>query len=385
MPTATIGCCIDVVRTFVSSSSHTQRRDRQIHSQKSKINPASLLRYVTRPLVMCSAELQSQSLHAPSDSLGACERRDSEAGKWMRAHNRLTRGQGIGEQMGRLRRSTARGTLPLNSLTNVDAYNDKRWMELHRDLATYSYDTHVFSGGGPLGVYRKGWEWTHAIWGLEQLGMIHPQHRAIGVGAGRECVIFWLGDRLRTVVASDLYGAARWSDTGGREADAAVLEDPQRFCPRPIRSDVIEFKTLDGTDLGFYPADTFDFAWSLSSIGRFGLTRASVRRHATGLARVVRPGGIVAVATEYLLLAEEQTHPEYLVQPAGFGKARHQCRCLISRSSPNRSTGLSHRKSFSLIQSYFLHGIERTRRHVVLNDGSVQWTSVMFFLRKRSR
>ena len=28
------------------------------------------------------------------------------------------------------------------------------------------------------------------------------------------------------------------------------------------------------------------------------------------------------------------------------------------------------------------HGVERLRRHVVLNDGGVQWTSVMVFLRK---
>ncbi len=275
---------------------------------------------------------------------------------------------------------TDRGTLPLNSLTNVDAYNDKRWMKLHRDLATYSYDTHVFSGGGPLGVYRKGWEWTHAIWGLEQLGMIHPQHRAIGVGAGRECVIFWLGDRLRTVVASDLYGGTRWSDTGGREADAAVLEDPQRFCPRPIRSDVIEFKTLDGTDLGFYPADTFDFAWSLSSIEHFGShERASDAMRE--LARVVRPGGIVAVATEYLLLAE-QTHPEYFNRP---DLEKHVINASPDLELTEPIDWSLPPKEFLIDSIVFPHGIERTRRHVVLNDGSVQWTSVMFFLRKRSR
>ena len=31
----------------------------------------------------------------------------------------------------------------------------------------------------------------------------------------------------------------------------------------------------------------------------------------------------------------------------------------------------------------FPQGIDRTRRHVVLNDGMVQWTSVLVFLRKR--
>lgn len=275
---------------------------------------------------------------------------------------------------------TVRTTLPLNSLTNVAAYGDERWMELFRELASYSYDEHIFKGEGPPDVYRKGWEWTQTIWGLEQLDMIHPHHRAIGVGAGRECVIFWLGDRLRTVVASDLYGGAQWSDSGGREADPAVLQDPQQFCPRPIRADVIDFKTLDGTDLGIYPANTFDFAWSLSSIEHFG----SHKRAADAvreLARVVRPGGIVAVATEYLLLPE-QSHAEYF--------NRQDLEDHVINAAPDLE--LAEPVDWSLPPVEFLidsiafpQEIERTRRHVVLNDGWVQWTSVMLFLRKRSR
>ncbi|HEY1651004.1 MAG TPA: class I SAM-dependent methyltransferase [Acidimicrobiales bacterium] len=268
----------------------------------------------------------------------------------------------------------------MSSLTNVAAYGDTRWMELFHDLATYSYDDHIFKGEGPPDVYRKGWEWTQTIWGLEQLNMIHPEHRAIGVGAGRECVIFWLGDRLRQVVASDLYGGAHWSDTGGREADPAVLEDPQQFCPRPIRNDVIEFKTLDGTDLGIYPADTFDFAWSLSSIEHFG-SHERAADAVRELARVVRPGGIVAVATEYLLLPE-QSHAEYF--------NRQDLEDYVIKAAPDLE--LIEPVDWSLPPAEFLvdsivfpQGIERTRRHVVLNDGLVQWTSVMLFLRKKSR
>jgi SAM-dependent methyltransferase len=253
-------------------------------------------------------------------------------------------------------------------------------MELFRDLATYSYDAHIFNADRAPDIYRKGWEWTQAIWGLEQLDMIRPDYRAIGVGAGRECVIFWLGDRLRTVVASDLYGGAGWSDSGGREADQAVLEDPQRFCPRPIRSDVIEFKTLDGTDLNIYPADTFDFGWSLSSIEHFGSHERSADA-VRELARVIRPGGVIALATEYLLLAE-QTHVEYF--------NRQDLEDYVINAAPDLE--LIEPIDWSLPPADFLidsivfpNGIDRTRRHVVLNDGSVQWTSVMLFLRKKSR
>jgi len=133
----------------------------------------------------------------------------------------------------------ARAPLPLSSLTNVAAFADPHWMELFHDLGSYSTARHIFEAGYPPLVHRKGWEWTQTIWGLERLGMLQPHHRAIGVGAGRECVIFWLGDRIAQVVATDLYGNEQWTKEGGREADAAVLEDPQAFCPRPIRTGVV--------------------------------------------------------------------------------------------------------------------------------------------------
>ncbi len=139
--------------------------------------------------------------------------------------------------------------------------------------------------------------------------MLQPEYRAIVVGAGRECVIFWLGDRIAQVVATDLYGNAEWSTGGGREADVGVVENPQAFCPRPIRTEAIEFRTMDGTDLSAYDDGTFYFAWSLSSIEHFGSHQRSgdfVRE----MARVVHSGGVLAVATEYLLLPD-QTHSDF--------------------------------------------------------------------------
>lgn len=273
---------------------------------------------------------------------------------------------------------TAPPGLQLSSLTNVGAYADSHWMALFDDLGTYSHDVHIFASGHPPQVHRKGWEWTQTIWGLDRLGMLRPEHRAIGVGAGRECVIFWLGDRLAQVVATDLYGNPVWTAEGGREADATVLEDPQAFCPRPVRTDVIEFRTMDGTDLGAYGDGSFDFAWSLSSIEHFGSHERSgdaVRE----MARVVRPGGVVVVATEYLLLAD-QSHDEYFSHE-DFD--RH-----VLNATPDlelvEPVDWSLPPAEYLIDSVVLPtAADRLRRHVVLNDGHVQWTSVLVFFRKR--
>lgn len=278
---------------------------------------------------------------------------------------------------GRLRPKAPAG-LPLSGLTNVAAYLDNGWMEHFRELSSYSTDRHIFDADRAPMLYRKGWEWTQTIWGLDRLGMIKPEHRAIGVGAGRECVIFWLGDRLRQVVATDLYGNAEWSSEGGREADAAVLEDPQAFCPRPIRRDAIEFRTMDGTDLSAYADKTFDIAWSLSSIEHFG-GHARAAEAVEEMARVVRPGGIVVIATEALLLPDQQ-HPEYFNSD--------DLQRYVIRASPHLE--LVEPVTWELPPSEYLidgivvpQGVDRIRRHVVLNDGYNQWTSWLAFFRKR--
>src|SRR5579859_6724052 len=265
-----------------------------------------------------------------------------------------------------------RSRLPLNSLTNVAAYGDKRWLQLFEELGSYSYEAHIFGNKKAPNVYRKGWEWTQTVYGLERLGMIKSNYRAIGVGAGRECVIFWLGGRLHHVVETDLYGNETWTTQGGREASPAVLDDPQAFCPRPIRDEAIEFRIMDGTDLSAYPDETFDIAWSLSSIEHFG-GHARAGDAVREMARVVRRGGVVVVATEYLLLPE-QTHPEFFNRDAMEQHVINASPHLVLTEPVDWSWPPDDYLVDSIV---FPQAIDRVRRHVVLNDGWVQWTSFL--------
>jgi len=267
--------------------------------------------------------------------------------------------------------------LGLNGLVNVAAYEDTDWLALFDELGSYSYENHIFGARQHPNIYRKGWEWTQTVYGLKKLGMIRPEFSAIGVGAGRECVIFWLADRLSKVVATDLYGNEEWSTTGGAEADAAVMADPQKFCPRPVRLESTEFRIMDGTDLSYYPDATFDIGWSLSSIEHFG-SHERAAEAVREMARVVKPGGIVVIATEFLLL-EEQTHPEY------FNRA--EIETYVVNASP--SLELVEPVDWTLPPTDYLIDsivaftkVDRIRRHVVLNDGDNQWTSILCFFRR---
>ena len=253
-------------------------------------------------------------------------------------------------------------------------YFDRQWLALHHDLSRYSGDKHCFQNFSGE-IYRKGWEWTHCLYGLRQLGMLAPDHKALGVGVGRECVIYYLADHIAEVTATDLYGEAAWSAEGGREADPRLLEESKAHCPETVDFSKIRFENQNGTKLG-YDDDQFDFAWSLSSIEHFGGHDAA-RQAVREMARVVRPGGIVAIATEMLLL-EEYSHPEYFTRSELIAELLEPCTNLELVGPVN-----FHTLPYEVLLDSIVvpAGVHRRRRHVVLNDGQVQWTSILLFLR----
>jgi SAM-dependent methyltransferase len=126
------------------------------------------------------------------------------------------------------------------------------------------------------------------------------------VGAGHECVLYYLANRTRLTVATDLYGGA-FAGSIAAEADPAFLSDPGAFAPFPYRRDHLVGLPADGLALPFV-SESFDVVYSLSSIEHFGghdKAAESVRE----MARVLRPGGVACVATEFIM--EGGQHGEY--------------------------------------------------------------------------
>jgi SAM-dependent methyltransferase len=268
--------------------------------------------------------------------------------------------------------------MPLSEVVNVGRYDDPEWMTLHRGIEAYSIDKHVFLHTGNQ-VHRKGWEWTQAIYGLEKLGKIKPDAKGIGVGAGREAIIFYLADRVSQVLATDLYGMNdEWISNEGAEAPAEILENARKFCPRPFNESKVRFEVADGTDLP-YEDNTFDFCFSLSSIEHFG-GHAAARRSIQEMGRVLKPGGVAAVATEYILLPE-LSHPEY------FNKTQVEEYLIDVGASLELVDGVG----WDLPPTEYLidqmvittEAVHRRRRGVVVTDGFCQWTSIMLFYQKQ--
>jgi SAM-dependent methyltransferase len=267
--------------------------------------------------------------------------------------------------------------LGLCGLVDPRKYKDREWLRMHLELERFSFDKHVFYSNG--NIYRKGYEWTQIAHGLDKLGLLGKNYSALGVGAGRECLIYWLTTKVGRVVATDLYGNQVWSANGGKEADEQVIKNPKSFCPIDYDESKLIFMNMDGTNLDFGD-NSFEIIWSASSIEHFG-SHKNASLAMKEMARVVKPGGVVAIATEFLIL-EEYKHNEY------FSK-RDLEKFVIGASD---DLELVEPVSYELPAIEYLvdsvkipEGAGRQRRHVVLNDGKVQWTSIVLFFRKVKR
>ena len=178
----------------------------------------------------------------------------------------------------------------LCELANPAKWDNPEWMQLLRELAVLP--------DHKLSMHRKSYEFTQLLYGLSRLGRIREDVSVLSVGAGHESPLYWLANRVRTVVATDLYEGA-WQAVQAQEGDPNVILKPGEYAPFPYRADRLTFLQMNGLQLGLR-SDTFDVAYSLSSIEHFGgLVGAMAAMDE--MARVVKPGGLLVVATEYLL------------------------------------------------------------------------------------
>jgi SAM-dependent methyltransferase len=135
-----------------------------------------------------------------------------------------------------------------------------------------------------------------ALRALDLAGAANPGCMVAGIGAGTEATIFALARRHALVFPVDRYlERTVWSDV----APAGMLLDPARYSalatPRghviPIHSSALALNL---------PSNTFDGVFSSGSIEHFG-SLDNVARAAREIARILKPGGVASIATEFRL------------------------------------------------------------------------------------
>jgi SAM-dependent methyltransferase len=145
----------------------------------------------------------------------------------------------------------------------------------------------------PADLHRKYWEYATLTLFLEDVGRLDEETDVLSVGAGHEEVLYWLCNRVRRVVATDIYGEGDFVD---READDSMLTNPSAFAPYPYREDRLEVRRMDARALE-YEDESFDVVFSLSSIEHFGSPR-DIAQASGEIGRVLKPGGCAFVVTE---------------------------------------------------------------------------------------
>jgi SAM-dependent methyltransferase len=158
-------------------------------------------------------------------------------------------------------------------------------------------------------VERKYWEYAMLALLMRDVGALREDADVLAVAAGHEAPLFWLANRVRRVVATDIYGTGGFA---GAEAQGTMLDDPASFAPFPYREDRLEARWMDARELDF-PDASFDFVFSLSSIEHFG-GPADIARAAAEMGRVLRPGGHACIVTECFVRSHPLDSP--LVQTA---------------------------------------------------------------------
>ena len=182
-------------------------------------------------------------------------------------------------------------------LCELADFADPELRELIRDV--YASDLEYFGEPDfPTGrEYRKYWEVAMTVRAFRAFGALRDDADVLGVGAGHEATIYWLTRHVGKVIATDLYEEEDvWSET---DSGADMLSDPGRYWDGPWDPERLEVRHMSGTDLRFED-ESFDAIFSSSSIEHFGDFK-DVRRSVEEMYRVLRPGGVAALATEFRL------------------------------------------------------------------------------------
>lgn len=249
----------------------------------------------------------------------------------------------------------------LCELANPAKWDNPEWLDLLRSLGL---------SDDRFSMHRKPYELTQFLYGCTKLGALTADAEVVSIGAGHEIVLYWLANRVKRIVATDLY-EGYWTERRGREGDPSVLERPDDFAPFPYRQDRLTFHKMDGRHLEF-PDNTFDIAYSLSSIEHFGGMDGAAQT-IREMTRVLKPGGILALATEYALAGPPG---EDVFQP-------HEIHQLIAQPGLELLEPIDERvwNRYATVPVDVVHDPYRTP-HMVVHVFDTIFTSVMLFLRK---
>jgi SAM-dependent methyltransferase len=187
-----------------------------------------------------------------------------------------------------------RTSLGYCKLCELADFRDPDLRELIRDMAAVGPERPDYPDGEE---HRKPWEVAMSARALRDFGALHEDAEILGVGAGSEATIFWLTRHVKRVFATDLYLTEdSWSEL---DSGAGMLHAPEGETTLDWNPRRLVVQHMNALELR-YEDETFDGIFSSGSIEHFGALD-DIHKSVEEMYRVVRPGGVVALATEFRL------------------------------------------------------------------------------------
>jgi FkbM family methyltransferase len=200
----------------------------------------------------------------------------------------------------------SRRSLSLSKICELEDFSDPRLESVIRDVFPHEFAR--FGADFPRRhEWRKYWEVGMAILTFMECGLLDGSRSFLGIGAGNEPTIFYLTRFARQVMATDLYLGDEWDES----AHSSMLTNPERHWPfawNPRRLTVAHMNALDLR----VETESVDAIFSSSSVEHFG-QRSDVARSLDEAFRVLKPGGVLSVSTEFRLRGERPGIPGVLM------------------------------------------------------------------------
>jgi SAM-dependent methyltransferase len=197
-------------------------------------------------------------------------------------------------------------SLSLSKICELEDFTDPRLEPVIAEV--FAHEKLRFGDGFPRGrEYRKYWEVAMAVLTFKDCGLLDGTRRFLGIGAGNEPTLFHLTRHAADVLATDLYLADGWSES----SNGTMLTDPGNHWPLPWVKDRLRVEHMDALHLTL-PNASVAGVFSSSSIEHFG-ERLAVCRALDECYRVLEPGGVLSLSTEFRLRGDRPGIPGALL------------------------------------------------------------------------
>lgn len=282
-------------------------------------------------------------------------------------------------------------TIKLNKLCCIEDWDNnevKQIIPKFQDIVYYNKCQGLLARK-PGQIHRKDWEWALGMIAMKRFGKLNENNKAIGVGAGKELILFYLANHIGHVYATDLYSTKDWENF----APSDFPENPGKYSPFSYNQSALTVLRMNATQLEF-PSNSSDIVFSFSSIEHFGGENYSgALKSLKEMERVLKPGGIAVVATEYIInnknppdlsnqFYNEHTIYSHLIDKLDLMKLVEPLDLTISQKTLEKGI-IDAADAVKWDTSRVDDNFKQTHPYIVIKLGNILVTSIMLVFQKK--